>query len=50
LNQVSTRKVDRIRYGDVEYGYVNSYSADAYEAETSGAVSRRDLKSRKIKR
>lgn len=50
LNQVSTRKVDRIRYGDVEYGYTKSYSADAYEADGSGAVSRRDLKSRKVKR
>lgn len=50
LNQVSTRKVDRIRYGDVEYGYTKSYSADAYEADGSGAVSRRDLKSRKAKR
>jgi capsular exopolysaccharide synthesis family protein len=50
LNQVSTRKVDRIRYGDVEYGYTKSYSADAYEADGSSAVSRRDLKSRKAKR
>lgn len=50
LNQVSTRKVDRIRYGDVEYGYTKSYSADAYEADGASAVSRRDLKSRKAKR
>ena len=50
LNQVSTRKVDRLRYGDVEYGYTKSYSADAYEADRSGALSRRELKSRKAKR
>lgn len=50
LNQVSTRKVDRIRYGDVEYGYSKSYSADAYEADEAGALSRRDLKARRAKR
>lgn len=50
LNMVSTRKVDRIRYGDVEYGYSNSYTSDyvdegAEDSVDAGAVSRRDLKS-----
>lgn len=51
LNMVSTRKVDRIRYGDVEYGYSNSYTNDyAYETKDVvgvGAVSRRDIKARR---
>lgn len=43
LNQASTKKVDRIRYGDVEYGNVMSYEKE-YVAEAVGAVSRRDVK------
>lgn len=54
LNQVSTSKVDRIRYGDVEYGYTKSYTSDyVYEASdgaATGAVSRRDLKSRRTQK
>lgn len=52
LNQASTSKVDRIRYGDVEYGYAKSYTDDyAYEASNgSGAVSRRDLKGRGLRK
>ncbi|MGO4244701.1 hypothetical protein AB4028_12260, partial [Janibacter sp. RAF20_2_2] len=45
LNQVSTSKVDRIRYGDVEYGYTKSYTRDyVYEADGAGVTSRRELK------
>ena len=45
LNQVSTSKVDRIRYGDVEYGYSTSYGRDyVYEADGAGITSRRALK------
>lgn len=52
LNQASTSRVDRIRYGDVEYGYAKSYTDDyVYEAEDdSGAVSRRDVKSRRARK
>ncbi|APH00809.1 hypothetical protein ASJ30_04060 [Janibacter indicus] len=38
LNQASTKKVDRIRYGDVEYGDVTSYEKE-YVAEADGAQS-----------
>ncbi len=45
LNQVSTSKVDRIRYGDVEYGYSTSYGRDyVYDADEAGITSRRELK------
>ena len=45
LNQVSTSKVDRIRYGDVKYGYSTSYGRDyVYEADEAGITSRRELK------
>lgn len=49
INQASTSRVDRIRYGDVEYGYAKSYTNDyTYEAsDGSGAVSRRDVKARR---
>lgn len=49
LNQASTSRVDRIRYGDVEYGYAKSYSDDyTYEAtDSSAVVTRRDLKTRR---
>lgn len=49
LNRASTSRVDRIRYGDVKYGYSKSYSDDyAYEADNiSGAVSRRDVRARR---
>ncbi|WP_435203108.1 polysaccharide biosynthesis tyrosine autokinase [Janibacter sp. GS2] len=52
LNQASTSRVDRIRYGDVEYGYAKTYTDDyVYEAEASPAVmSRRDVKRRHSKR
>lgn len=51
LNQVSTSKVDRIRYGDVEYGYSKTYTADVYEAnDAAGALSRRDLKGRRSRK
>lgn len=49
LNQASTSRVDRIRYGDVEYGYAKTYTED-YVPESGDpveAVSRRDLKSRR---
>ena len=49
LNQASTSRVDRIRYGDVEYGYAKSYTEDyTYEsADDAGTVSRRDIKARR---
>lgn len=51
LNQVSTSKVDRIRYGDVEYGYTKSYTRDhVYEADGAGVTSRRDLKDNRRRR
>lgn len=54
LNQASKSRVDRIRYGDVEYGYAKSYTDDyVYEAtdgDAAGAVSRRDLKSRRTQK
>lgn len=51
LNQVSTSKVDRIRYGDVEYGYTKSYTSDyVYEADGAGVTSRRDLKDNRRRR
>ncbi|WP_162786729.1 polysaccharide biosynthesis tyrosine autokinase [Janibacter anophelis] len=51
LNQVSTSKVDRIRYGDVEYGYTKSYTNDyVYKADGAGATSRQDVKAMRRKR
>ena len=51
LNQVSTSKVDRIRYGDVEYGYTKSYTRDyVYEADGAGVTSRRELKGNRRRR
>ncbi|MGW3546349.1 polysaccharide biosynthesis tyrosine autokinase [Janibacter hoylei] len=51
LNQVSTSKVDRIRYGDVEYGYTKSYTSDyVYEVNGAGVTSRRDLKDNRRRR
>lgn len=49
LNRASTSRVDRIRYGDVEYGYTKSYTDDyVYEADDSaGSVSRRDVKAKR---
>lgn len=41
LNMVSTRKVDRIRYGDAEYGYSKAYTNDyVYDAGASPATRR----------
>lgn len=52
LNQVSTSKVDRIRYGDVEYGYSKTYTADYVDEanDAAGALSRRDLKGRRSRK
>ena len=52
LNRASTSRVDRIRYGDVEYGYSKSYTDDYVYAsdDDTGAVSRRDVKSRRARR
>lgn len=49
LNRASTSRVDRIRYGDVEYGYTKAYTDDyAYASDDdTGAVSRRDVKGRR---
>lgn len=49
LNQASTSRVDRIRYGDVEYGYSKVYTDDyVYEAEgAENSVSRRDVKAKR---
>lgn len=51
LNRASTSRVDRIRYGDVQYGYSKSYTDEyTYEADDgSGSVSRRDVKNRRRK-
>lgn len=52
LNMVSTRKVDRIRYGDVEYGYTKSYTNDyVYEAEgATTPATRREAKASRRKK
>lgn len=52
LNMVSTRKVDRIRYGDAEYGYSTSYTNDyAYEGgDASTPATRREAKASRSKR
>ncbi|WP_338750969.1 polysaccharide biosynthesis tyrosine autokinase [Janibacter alittae] len=53
LNMISTRKVDRIRYGDAEYGYSNAYTSDyAYEAvdRSAAPATRREAKAVRGKR
>ena len=51
LNGASTSRVDRVRYGDVEYGYVKSYSDEyVYESEDAEATSRRDVKAKRRRR
>ena len=46
LNQVSTKRMDRLRYGDVTYGYSQDYT---YEADSAGATTRRDVKAKRRK-
>ena len=47
LNRVSTRAVDRLRYGDVAYGYSNAYESEYTAAET---MSRREVKAARRRR
>lgn len=37
LNRASTRRVDRIRYGDAEYGYSRGYYRNEYEYSANGS-------------
>ena len=48
LNRVSTRAVDRLRYGDVAYGYSSVYESDY--VPTDETTSRRDLRESRRRR
>lgn len=48
LNMVSTRAVDRLRYGDVAYGYSNVYESEYLPTEET--TSRRELRASRRRR